>query len=69
MCFSDAFNPLDDNLIFEREYDGIKTRVIISEKLFDQNDKIRNLISMTQAEEYITVEEDEFVDEDGQLPF
>ena len=69
MCFTDDSDPFDDNLIFEREYDGIKTRVIISEKLFDQNDKIRNLILPTQAEEYITVEEDELMDEDSQLPF
>lgn len=69
MCFTDESNPFDDNLIFEREYDNIKTKVIISEKLFDKNGKIRNVISLAQAEEYITIEEDGFVTEDDQLPF
>lgn len=68
MCFTDNSNPFDDNLVFEREYAGTRTKIIISEKLFDQNGKIQSSIPLSQAEEYIIVQEDELVDDD-QLPF
>ena len=72
MCFSqeepDPF-PFDDTLVFVREYNGIKTIITISEEIFEQNTKIKHTLSLSQAEEYIKVEETEIEDDPNELPF